>query len=115
VAKFVLLENRREVFKTGELDENSREISSEAEQKNTDEQSEIQTKQLKCLDECLAKFPDKKRKLLINYFDTDEKTLIPKRKHLAENLGINLNSLRIRISRLKTKLEKCTKDCCEKM
>ncbi len=113
VAKFVLLENRREVFKKSELDENSREISSEAGQKDN-KKNEIQNKQLKCLDKCMAKLPAEKRELLINYFDTDEKTLIPNRRNLAEKFGINLNSLRIRISRLKSKLEKCTRKCCEK-
>ena len=114
VAKFVFLENRREVFKNSELDENSREVSFETGQEDENNKYELQSKQLKCLEKCLAEFPEKQRKLLIAYFDTDEKTLIPARKKLAEKLGINLNSLRIRISRLKTKLEKCTKDCCEK-
>ncbi len=114
IAKFVLMENRREVLRNSELNENSREISFETEQNVADDKNELQSERLKCLDECLSKIPFEKQKLLINYFDTDEKTLISSRKNLAENLGINLNSLRIRISRLKSKLEKCTKKCCDK-
>ncbi len=106
VAKYVLLENRREVLRNKELDENSSEI---IETENIDEQKD---KRLKCLDKCLNEFPDDKRKMLINYFDTDEETMIPARKRLAKKLGLNLNSLRIRVCRLKSKLEKCTKDCC---
>lgn len=110
IAKFVLLENRREVFRNSELGENSRETSFDADE----EDNELRDKQIKCLDECLAKFPDDKRKLIIEYFDTDEKTMIPHRQRLSEKLGVTLNSLRIHISRLKSKLERCTKECSEK-
>ena len=114
VAKFVLLENRREALRKKELDPDSAEVNSVEDDKGTDESDDLKNKRFKCLDECLAEFPTDKKKLLISYFDTDEKTLIPKRKGLAEKIGINLNTLRIRVSRLKSKLEKCTKECCEK-
>jgi DNA-directed RNA polymerase specialized sigma24 family protein len=109
VAKFVLLENRRDVLQKVELNENSGKIISDETESNI---NELKDKRFKCLDKCLAKFPDDKRKLLIGYFDTDEETMISTRQKMAEKIGINLNSLRIRISRLKTKLEKCTKECC---
>lgn len=114
VAKFVLLENRREVLQNKEFDENSRKSAFDMDHYESSEIDELRHKQFKCLDECLAKLPDDKRKLIIEYFDTDEKTLIPKRQRLAKKVGINLNSLRIRVSRLKTKLENCTRECCEK-
>ena len=110
IAKFVLFENRRNVLKTTALHENSPEIRNKNEEDVEPEEKRIQ---LKCLDECLSKLSEDKRKLLIGYFDTDEKTMIPTRKNLAEKLDITLNNLRIRISRLKSKLEKCTKKCCE--
>lgn len=110
IAKFVLMENRRNVLRTTELNENLPETVNKKEQ--NDESEEVQ-RQLQCLDKCLAKLSEDKRKLLISYFDTDEKTMIPKRKRLAEKFDITLNSLRIRISRLKTIVEKCTKNCCE--
>lgn len=111
VAKFVLLEGRRESFKTTDLEENSKEVSSLTKD-NEDNIDEAKSKQLKCLDKCLKKLPEEKRKLIVGYFDTDEETMIGTRKRLAEKIGINLNSLRIRVSRLKTKVEKCTKKCC---
>lgn len=109
VAKFVLMENRRVYLRKEELDENSLENISE----NTSEEDELKDKKFVCLNKCLAEFPSDKRKLLIEYFDTEEATMILKRKRLAEKSGFNLNTLRIRVSRLKTKLEKCTKECCE--
>ena len=112
IAKFVLLENRREVFKHEELDENS--PKQEKESVEEEESGEKKDIKFRCLDECLTNLPGEKRALLIDYFDTDEKTMIPKRKKVAENIGVNLNTLRIRISRLKTKLEVCVKECCAK-
>ena len=109
VAKFVMLENRREVLKSSELDENSKEVN----KAESEEDFEIKDKRFICLDKCLAKLPKEKRNILVGYFDTDEKTMIATRKHLAKQIGINLNSLRIRVSRLKTKIEKCTKECCD--
>lgn len=113
VAKFVLLEGRRENFKTTELNEDSSQASFE--QDTVDErESKLKDIQFTCLDKCLSELPVDKRELLVGYFDTDQKTMISTRKNLANEVGINLNSLRIRISRLKTKLEKCVKECCEK-
>ena len=111
VAKFVLMENRRVRLRNAELDENSREISSNPHRRFSNSEDEGKSKQFRCLEKCLEEFPADDRKLLIEYFDTGEKTLIENRRRLAEKLEINLNSLRIRISRLKSKLEKCTKEC----
>ena len=114
VAKFVLLENRREELRKSELDENSNEITVRTSSEDSTEEDELRDRQMKCLEGCLTKFPSEQRKLLTDYFDTNEETLIPTRKRLAEVLGITLNTLRIRVCRLKLKLEKCTKECFEK-
>ncbi len=113
VAKFVLLENRREVLRIKELDENTAEPNPDPDE--TDEERELSERRLKCLDECLEELPVEKRSLIVSYFDTDEDTMISTRKRLAETIGTNLNTLRIRVSRLKSKLETCTKECCEEM
>jgi DNA-directed RNA polymerase specialized sigma24 family protein len=68
-----------------------------------------------CLDKCLAQFSDENRRLVVAYFDTDERTMIATRKRLADSLDVSLNSLRIRVCRLKAKLEDCTKNCCRKI
>lgn len=67
-----------------------------------------------CLDKCLAELSDDNRRLITSYYDTDERTMITARKRLADASGISLNTLRIRVCRLKAKLEDCTKDCCRK-
>lgn len=64
-----------------------------------------------CLDRCLSVFDPETRRLLIAYHDTDERTMIAARKRLAEQLGISLNTLRIRVCRQKSKLEECVVNC----
>lgn len=66
---------------------------------------------LDCLDKCLAEFSVENRRLVTAYYDTAEQTMIATRKRLADSSGVSLNVLRIRVCRLKAKLEDCTKDC----
>ena len=113
IAKFVLMENRRASLKTRQLDDDSPELKAIPEKEKEDDDADEKSKDLQCLDECLKELPEEKRKLVISYFDTDEETLISTRKRLAEKLNLSLNSLRIRVCRLKSKLEKCVKTCCE--
>lgn len=110
IAKFVVLEYKRKSLRRLEL-EVVRETENFVEKIETED---LQRRNLECLRKCLAQLPENKCKLLIEYFDTEEATMIPKRKSLADKLQLNLNSLRIRVSRLKSKLEQCTKDCCGK-
>lgn len=79
------------------------------------ELSETDDRRLDCLDKCLAEFSEEQRRLVTAYYDTDERTMIAMRKRLADASGISLNTLRIRVCRLKAKLEDCTKDCCREV
>jgi DNA-directed RNA polymerase specialized sigma24 family protein len=76
------------------------------------ETDETDDSRLDCLEQCLAEFTEANRRLVTAYYDTDERTMIATRKRLADSLGISLNTLRIRVCRLKAKLEDCTNDCC---
>lgn len=66
-----------------------------------------------CLDRCLGEFQTDEHNLVIAYYDTDEKTMIGSRKRLANSLSISMNTLRIKVCRLKAKLEKCVRECCQ--
>jgi DNA-directed RNA polymerase specialized sigma24 family protein len=78
------------------------------------EPEETANSRFDCLEKCLAKFPEENQRLVTAYYDTDERTMIAARKRLADSLDISLNTLRIRVCRLKAKLEDCTVDCCAK-
>lgn len=78
------------------------------------EKEESEDVRMNCLERCLAEFSDENRRLIITYHDAaDERTMIATRKRLADSLSVSLNTLRIRVCRLKSKLEECTIDCCK--
>lgn len=79
------------------------------------ETNETDDTRFDCLEKCLAEFSGENRRLVVAYYDTDERTMIATRKRLADSLEVSLNTLRIRVCRLKAKLENCTIECCEKV
>ncbi len=79
------------------------------------ETNETDDRRFDCLEKCLAEFSDENRRLVVAYYDTDERTMIATRKRLADSLEVSMNTLRIRVCRLKAKLEDCTIDCCRRI
>lgn len=66
---------------------------------------------LECLEMCLRELTAENRELIIQYYRKERGAKIENRKALAEVLGIQLNALRIRAHRIKSKLEECINDC----
>ncbi|HQU85337.1 MAG TPA: sigma-70 family RNA polymerase sigma factor [Pyrinomonadaceae bacterium] len=113
VAQFVFKEYcRRKELKNQSIDENPQFEQLESKEKFAEKFEETEDVRQICFANCLQKMDAETRNLLIAYHDTDEATMISARKRLAESLGMNLNTLRIKICRQKTKLEDCTKKCC---
>ena len=110
VAQFVFKENLRNLARQNEPLEENPNVRNFAEKSGTEE---VETEDLRfdCLEKCLSAMDSETRKLLIAYHDTDERTMIATRRRIAESLEISLNTLRIRVCRLKNKLENCVRDC----
>lgn len=113
VAQFVFKEDCRRRERLNQSIEDTKELKISAES-NDFAEAETNETQMNCLEKCLAEFSGENRRLIIAYHDADERTMIATRKRLAESLDISLNVLRIRVCRLKAKLEDCTIDCCRK-
>lgn len=64
-----------------------------------------------CLDKCLNKLDTEDRELILEYYREDKRAKIERRKHLAERCGVTLNTLRMRVHRIKLVLERCINDC----
>jgi RNA polymerase sigma factor (sigma-70 family) len=75
-----------------------------------DARSDAETR-LACLEVCLEKLPPETRRLVVSYYEGEEGAKIVNRQRLAEEMGVSLNSLRIRLHRLREKLEKCVSEC----
>lgn len=107
IAQFVYKESLRSKERlTDSLDADDAHDVAAADQETSEEA------RLTCLDQCLGEFQADDRNLVVAYYDTDEKTMIASRKRLADSLAMSMNTLRIKVCRLKAKLEKCVKDCC---
>jgi DNA-directed RNA polymerase specialized sigma24 family protein len=115
VAQFVFKEDCRRRERLFQSIEDNPAIENLIASDDLSEAIESDDARLNCLEKCLAKFSDENRRLVIAYYDTDERTMIATRKRLADAAGVSLNTLRIRVCRLKAKLEDCTIDCCRKI
>ena len=64
-----------------------------------------------CLDNCLKKLNAEDRKLVLQYHEESKGAKIRLRKQLAEELGVSINALRIRIFHLHSDLRQCIDLC----
>lgn len=64
-----------------------------------------------CLDACLDGMDPRRRELVLDYYRLDKQSKIDLRKSLAQELGISVNALRIRLHNIRTGLEKCIEHC----
>jgi DNA-directed RNA polymerase specialized sigma24 family protein len=64
-----------------------------------------------CLDHCLQQIAPDQRDLILTYYQDDRCAKIERRKKLAEELGLAIEELRLKIHRIKAKLRPCVKNC----
>ena len=66
-----------------------------------------------CHQKCLDELSLSDHQLIQQYYGLEKVAKIANRKELAENLGVPLNTLRIRAHRIRTRLRKCVSSCLE--
>jgi DNA-directed RNA polymerase specialized sigma24 family protein len=66
---------------------------------------------LDCLRECVGGLPAEESRLLLSYYEDDRALKIERRRKMADELGIALSALRMRMQRLRDRLEACAVDC----
>ena len=62
---------------------------------------------MSALADCMAKLSSADRELISGYYTSTP--AIPKRRELAERMGVSMNTLRIRAHRLRQKLAECVR------
>jgi DNA-directed RNA polymerase specialized sigma24 family protein len=67
-----------------------------------------------CFEACVEGLPSEIRGLIREYYQHDGREKIDARRALAERLGIPLNALRSRATRIRDKLETCVRECLER-
>ena len=69
---------------------------------------------LECLDSCVRKLPDKEQEIILVYYEGEYGAKIENRRKIARVFGMNINNLRIRVFRIREKLERCVQLCRKK-
>jgi DNA-directed RNA polymerase specialized sigma24 family protein len=64
---------------------------------------------LDALLKCLERLNDESRRLILDYYEGDKQRMIDGRKVLADALGIPINALRLRVNRIRNRLQDCVK------
>lgn len=69
-------------------------------------------RQSTCLDQCLDRLTiPQERRLVLRYHANDKQDRIRTRRHLAEELGISMNALRIKVCHIHARLRTCIQEC----
>lgn len=64
-----------------------------------------------CMQICLKELKEADSKLVFAYFGVSKKNKLEEREALSKDNGESINALRVRISRIRQKLQKCQKNC----
>jgi RNA polymerase sigma factor (sigma-70 family) len=69
---------------------------------------------LECLDSCLGELSEKEQEIVLVYYEGECGAKIANRKKIASLFDMNINNLRIRVYRIREKLERCVQLCSSK-
>lgn len=67
-----------------------------------------------CMKNCLNRLKDDDRRLVIEYYNVDTETKFDERQKIATKYEISVNNLRVKIKRIREKLQDCRKKCLRK-
>ena len=71
-------------------------------------------RRLECMERCLEGLPAETRAMMLEYCTVDKSSKRRQREALAARLGMTVNSLRIRVHRVREQLEQCVSGCLER-
>jgi DNA-directed RNA polymerase specialized sigma24 family protein len=74
-------------------------------------EAETSEHRLACLDRCLAQLSADNRSLILAYYELQRGAQIEHRRRVAEAHGLPLNALRLRVHRIRGRLEVCVRGC----
>lgn len=80
----------------------------------TVEEEESPTRLKECLNLCLQQLSVEKRELILRYYAKEKQAKIDDHIELARQLGISVETLRVRVYRICRTLEKCIEQCLDR-
>jgi RNA polymerase sigma factor (sigma-70 family) len=79
------------------------------------ESEENQNIREECLHSCLQKLSAEKRELILNYYAKEKQAKIEHRTQMARQLGTTVETLRVRVYRIRARLEECIERCIDRV
>lgn len=64
-----------------------------------------------CLERCLNRLSSEARELILRYYSLEKQAKIGLRKQMADEIGVSINTLRLRVLRMKERLQPCLEQC----
>ena len=64
-----------------------------------------------CLESCLNELSESDRKLILAFYEGEGHAKIVNRRILAESMGLSFSTLRVRVHRIRQRLERCIREC----
>lgn len=80
-------------------------------QAEVDREEESKQAREHCLQLCLNELSSEQRRLILEYYATDEQGKISHRVRIARELGLSIETLRVRVYRIRVTLEGCIERC----
>jgi RNA polymerase sigma factor (sigma-70 family) len=109
VARNLIKEDQKKVKSQVSLDE-----STEAAKRIREQEEEPVDLREDCLHSCLETLSVEKRQLILDYYAKEKQAKIDHRNDLARLLGISVESLRVRVHRIRETLETCIAQCLDR-
>jgi DNA-directed RNA polymerase specialized sigma24 family protein len=111
IAKFVLFEDLRRERRYVGLDDRAIGVDRQPGAGALAEDDALREQRLQCLDRCLELLKPEQRRLIVEYYRDSGRHKIERRRALADRLGISMNALAIRASRIRDTLSRCMEEC----
>lgn len=81
--------------------------------KTTESKEEEAVDREECLQSCLQKLSAENRKLILGYYAKEKQAKIDYRSELAQQLGVPVETLRVKVYRIRISLQQCIERCLE--
>ena len=107
VARYVFLEDVRRERRSVPFDDGRGDLEPGADALEMFARTMEREERLATLERCLARLTPQQRDLVIEYYRGAKRQRIERRRELAEQMGISMNALGIRMSRLRSRLQAC--------
>jgi len=113
VARNLVKETAKKVKTYTSFDDAGVTLRARAQVEVDEEEESVQARE-HCLQLCLNELNGEQRRLILEYYAMDEQGKISHRVRIARQLGLSIETLRVRVYRIRVALEECIERCLDR-